>query len=79
VKKIAAPIPRYALTPPEAAASIGVGLDFFNAHVRPSQVRHARKQRERNIARPVSPEGGTAERTASSNRSPRPGSLGILE
>ena len=35
VKKLAAPIPRIALTVPEAAASIGVGTDFFNEHVRP--------------------------------------------
>jgi excisionase family DNA binding protein len=35
VKKLAAPIPRVCLTVPEAAASLGVGLDFFNEHVRP--------------------------------------------
>jgi hypothetical protein len=35
VKKLDAPIPRFALTPPEAAASIGCGLDFFNQHVAP--------------------------------------------
>jgi hypothetical protein len=35
MKKLAAPIPRYALTPAEAAASIGVGPDFFDANVRP--------------------------------------------
>jgi hypothetical protein len=33
-KKLAAPIPRLALTPPEAAAAIGVGPDFFAEHVR---------------------------------------------
>lgn len=35
MKKLAAPIPRFALTPAEAAASIGVGPDFFDANVRP--------------------------------------------
>jgi len=35
VKKLEAPIPRVALTVPEAAASLGVGLDFFNEHIRP--------------------------------------------
>lgn len=35
LKKLEAPIPRVALTVPEAAASVGVGLDFFNEHVRP--------------------------------------------
>jgi len=35
MKKLAAPIPRVALTVPEAAASLGVGLDFFNEHIRP--------------------------------------------
>lgn len=35
MKKLAAPIPRLALTPPEAAAAIGVGPDFFDANVRP--------------------------------------------
>jgi hypothetical protein len=34
-RKLAAPIPRVALTPPEAAAAIGVGEDFFTVHVRP--------------------------------------------
>jgi hypothetical protein len=34
VKKLAAPIPRIALTIPEAAASLGVGVDFFNENVR---------------------------------------------
>jgi hypothetical protein len=45
VKKIAAPVPRYALTPAEAAASIGVGEDFFTEHVRPHLrlVRRGRK------------------------------------
>jgi excisionase family DNA binding protein len=35
VKKLDAPIPRVALTVPEAAAALGVGVDFFNEHVRP--------------------------------------------
>lgn len=44
-KKLAAPIPRVALTPPEAAASIGCGEDFFAEHVRPELrlVRRGRK------------------------------------
>lgn len=35
MKKLAADIPRFALTPLEAAASIGCGPDFFDTHVRP--------------------------------------------
>jgi excisionase family DNA binding protein len=35
VKKLNAGIPRIALTIPEAAASLGVGVDFFNDNVRP--------------------------------------------
>jgi excisionase family DNA binding protein len=35
VKKLGAPIPRVALTVAEAAASLGVGPDFFDQHVRP--------------------------------------------
>lgn len=44
-KKLSAPIPRIALTPPEAAASIGVGEDHFTEHVRPELrlVRRGRK------------------------------------
>jgi excisionase family DNA binding protein len=34
VKKLSAPIPRVALTIPEAAASLGVGVDFFNDNIR---------------------------------------------
>lgn len=34
MKKLTAPIPRFALTPREAAAAIGVGDDFFTEHVR---------------------------------------------
>jgi len=33
MKRLAVPIPRFALTPAEAAASIGVGPDFFDEHV----------------------------------------------
>lgn len=33
-KKLDAPIPRVALTPPEAAAALGVCEDFFTEHVR---------------------------------------------
>jgi excisionase family DNA binding protein len=35
MKKLDAPIPRVALTVPEAAASLGVGVDFFNENIRP--------------------------------------------
>ena len=35
MKKLEAPIPRVALTVPEAAASLGIGVDFFNENVRP--------------------------------------------
>ena len=34
MKKLDAPIPRVALTPAEAAASLGVGVDFFNENIR---------------------------------------------
>lgn len=34
-RKLAASIPRIALTPPEAAAAIGVGPDFFDEKVAP--------------------------------------------
>ena len=44
-KKLAAAIPRFALTPPEAAAAIGVGEDFFTEHVRP-EVRLVRRGRK---------------------------------
>jgi hypothetical protein len=33
MKKLAAPIPRIALSKPEAAASISVGVDFFEEYV----------------------------------------------
>jgi excisionase family DNA binding protein len=35
MKKLDAPIPRVALTIPEAAAALGVGPDFFDEHIRP--------------------------------------------
>ena len=35
MKKLAAPIPRVALTIPEAAAALGVGPDFFREHIQP--------------------------------------------
>ena len=47
-KKLDAPIPRFALTPSEAAASIGVGLDFFDRLVAPD-LRVIRKGRKRLI------------------------------
>lgn len=51
MKKLVASIPRIALTPPEAAAAIGVGPDFFNANVAP-ELRLIRKGRKRLV--PVS-------------------------
>ncbi len=44
-RRLTAPLPRFALTPPEAAASIGVGPDFFDQHIRPEVeiVRRGRK------------------------------------
>lgn len=50
-KKLAATVPRIALTPPEAAAAIGVGPDFFEAYVAP-QLRLVRRGRKRLV--PVS-------------------------
>lgn len=50
-KKLAVSIPRIALTPPEAAAAIGVGLDFFDASVAP-ELRLVRRGRKRLV--PVS-------------------------
>lgn len=32
---VEAPVPRVALTPPEAAAAVGVGVTFFDAEIRP--------------------------------------------
>lgn len=44
-KKIETSIPRLALTPPEAAAAIGCGPDYFAEHVRPELrlIRRGRK------------------------------------
>jgi hypothetical protein len=50
-KKLPASIPRIALTPPEAAAAIGVGPDFFDVNVAP-QLRLIRRGRKRLV--PVS-------------------------
>ena len=50
-KKLPVAIPRIALTPPEAAAAIGVGLDFFDANVAP-ELRLVRRGRKRLV--PVS-------------------------
>lgn len=35
MKKLATEIPRIALTPAEAAAAVGCGIDFFNEHIQP--------------------------------------------
>jgi hypothetical protein len=45
-KKLETSIPRFALTPPEAAAAIGVGPDFFEEHVAPELhlIRRGRKR-----------------------------------
>ena len=51
MKKLSASIPRIALTPPEAAASLGVGPDFFDENVAP-ELRLVRRGRKRLI--PVS-------------------------
>lgn len=45
-KKLTTSIPRIALTPPEAAAAIGVGPDFFDANVAP-ELRLVRRGRKR--------------------------------
>ncbi len=50
-RKLAVSIPRFALTPPEAAAAIGVGPDFFEENVAPD-LRLIRRGRKRLI--PVS-------------------------
>jgi hypothetical protein len=50
-KKLSASIPRIALTPPEAAAAIGVGPDFFDVNVAP-EIRIVRRGRKRLV--PVS-------------------------
>jgi hypothetical protein len=45
-RKLTTSIPRIALTPPEAAAAIGVGPDFFDANVAP-HLRLIRRGRKR--------------------------------
>jgi hypothetical protein len=45
-KKLAVSIPRIALTPPEAAAAIGVGPDFFDENIAP-ELRMIRRGRKR--------------------------------
>ncbi len=50
-KKLPASIPRIALTPPEAAAAIGAGPDYFNQYVAP-HLRLIRRGRKRLV--PVS-------------------------
>jgi hypothetical protein len=45
-KKLPASFPRIALTPPEAAAAIGVGPDFFDEKVAP-ELRLVRRGRKR--------------------------------
>jgi hypothetical protein len=50
-KKLPASIPRIALTPPEAAAAIGVGPDYFDQYVAP-HLRLIRRGRKRLV--PVS-------------------------
>ncbi len=45
-RKLQASIPRFALTPAEAAASIGVGPDFFDENVAP-ELRLIRRGRKR--------------------------------
>lgn len=47
-KKLPTTIPRIALTPAEAAASIGVGPDFFDQQVAP-ELRIVRRGRKRLI------------------------------
>jgi excisionase family DNA binding protein len=44
-RKLERPIPAIALTPPEAAAAIGVGETFFEEHVR-QELRLIRKGRK---------------------------------
>lgn len=45
-RKLAVSVPRFALTPPEAAAAIGVGPDFFDTNVAP-HLRLIRRGRKR--------------------------------
>lgn len=48
MKKLAVSVPRFALTPSEAAASVGVGVDFFDANIAP-ELRTIRRGRKRLI------------------------------
>jgi hypothetical protein len=70
-RKLSASIPRVALTPAEAAASLGVGPDFFDANIAP-ELRLIRRGRKRlvpvaelkrwaaeNAERPVAEEVGS--------------------
>jgi hypothetical protein len=50
-RKLAVSIPRLALTPPEAAAAIGVGPDFFEENVAP-ELRLIRRGRKRLVPIP---------------------------
>lgn len=50
-RKLHPPIPRTALTPVEAAASLGVGPDFFAEHVQP-ELRIVRRGKKRLIPVP---------------------------
>jgi hypothetical protein len=62
-RKLATSIPRIALTPPEAAAAIGVGPDFFEENVAP-ELRLIRRGRKRLV--PVAElERWTAENASS--------------
>jgi excisionase family DNA binding protein len=49
MKKLGAPIPRVALTIAEAAASLGVGVDFFNENIR-HELRLVRRGSKRLVA-----------------------------
>ena len=51
MKTVSAPIPRITLTPPEAAAAMGMGETFFNAEVA-RELRLIRRGRKRLV--PVS-------------------------
>jgi hypothetical protein len=61
-KKLPASVPRIALTPPEAAAAIGVGPDFFDQNVAP-ELRLIRRGRKR-LVPVVELERWTAENAA---------------
>jgi excisionase family DNA binding protein len=47
-RKLDAPIPRVTLTPPEAAAALGVGATFFDSEIAP-ELRLIRRGRKRLI------------------------------